>query len=52
MNELMNDLFINTFYSFELNCKYRSVTQTIHNEDPNGGVFYVYKIRKTISIRW
>ena len=46
----MNDLFINTFYSFELNCRYRSVTEKIHNEDPNGGIFYGYKTRETVSI--
>ena len=42
----MNDLFIDTFCSLELNCKYRSVTCIIRTLNGNIHVFYGYKLVK------
>ena len=47
MNELwMNDLFIDTFCSLELNCRYRSVTSIIRTLNGSIHVFYGYKLAK------
>ena len=48
MNEWMNDLFIDTFCSLELNCTctYRSVTYIIRTLNSSIHVFYGYKLAK------
>ena len=46
MNEWMNDLFIDSFCSLELNCSYRSVTYIIRTLNGSIHVFYGYKLAK------
>ena len=46
MNEWMNDLFTDTFCSFELNCRYRSVTYIIRTLNGSIHVFHGYKLAK------
>ena len=46
MNERMNDLFIDTFCSLELNCRYRSVTYIIRTLNGSIHIFYGYKLAK------
>ena len=43
----MNDLIIDTFWSLELNCRYRSVTSIIiRTLTGNIHIFYGYKLAK------
>ena len=46
MNEWMNDLIIDTFWSLELNCRYRSVTPIIRTLTGSIPIFCGYKLAK------
>ena len=46
MNEWMNDLIIDTFWSLELNCRYRSVTSIIRTLTGSIPILYGYKLAK------